>query len=220
MYTERTNLRIDPHDTFGEDSLLLGKLCVNVYQSRQSADEVLNRTSDYTRPVTFEVQFNSVTSETTQPTTTDESESAFTSDDVTEDSISEGITTTLPVTQIQAGKILQILGAEHRRISQQFNANSKVFNFCRRLKELSPRESDVLLLIIQGKSCKELAAHLKVGIATAAKHRANAFRKLDVRNSTELVYLLIAVFSQSPTPIGRHTGRAICPTNHLVENAS
>ena len=61
----------------------------------------------------------------------------------------------------------------------------------RRLESLSPTESKVfLLLALQGKPTKCLAAKLNIGDRTAETHRGNVFRKLGMRYPVELRGLL------------------------------
>jgi DNA-binding NarL/FixJ family response regulator len=52
---------------------------------------------------------------------------------------------------------------------------------------LSRREAEVLKLIAEGKSGKEIAAILHLSIRTVDNHRANIMRKLHVTKCTELV---------------------------------
>jgi DNA-binding NarL/FixJ family response regulator len=52
---------------------------------------------------------------------------------------------------------------------------------------LTSREREVLLLVADGQSNKEVAASLGIGVKTAEAHRANLMRKLGVRSVSELV---------------------------------
>jgi DNA-binding NarL/FixJ family response regulator len=52
---------------------------------------------------------------------------------------------------------------------------------------LTSREREVLLLVSDGQSNKEVAASLGIGVKTAEAHRANLMRKLGVRSVSELV---------------------------------
>lgn len=52
---------------------------------------------------------------------------------------------------------------------------------------LTPREMDVLRLLARGKSNKELAAELDMGVRTAESHHANLLAKLRVESLAELV---------------------------------
>lgn len=56
---------------------------------------------------------------------------------------------------------------------------------------LSPRESQVMRLIVLGKSQKQIAKNLGITIQTAAKHREKVLAKLGVANDVELVRLLL-----------------------------
>jgi len=56
-----------------------------------------------------------------------------------------------------------------------------------RAKRLTPRELEVLQLICNGLSNKEIAAQLEVSVNTVAVHRANIMNALDVHKTAELV---------------------------------
>ena len=55
------------------------------------------------------------------------------------------------------------------------------------LPNLTPREREVVQLLAEGKSSKEVAAVLGLSVKTAETHRANIMRKLDCHSVTELV---------------------------------
>ena len=52
---------------------------------------------------------------------------------------------------------------------------------------LSPREREVLHLVVEGLSTKEIARKLEITVKTAENHRCRILEKLDLRNSAELV---------------------------------
>ena len=52
---------------------------------------------------------------------------------------------------------------------------------------LTPREREVLQLLAEGMSTKEIAFHLNVSIKTVETHRRNIMDKLDIHNITDLV---------------------------------
>jgi two-component system response regulator NreC len=56
---------------------------------------------------------------------------------------------------------------------------------------LSPRERQVLQLVAEGKTTKEIAAVLGVSIKTADSHRARIMRKLDIHDTAGLVRFAI-----------------------------
>lgn len=57
--------------------------------------------------------------------------------------------------------------------------------------ELSARELEVLQLIVNGKSTKDIAAILNLSANTVAVHRANIMQTLDIHNTAELVVYAI-----------------------------
>lgn len=59
-----------------------------------------------------------------------------------------------------------------------------------RLDQLTPREKDVLNLIVNGKSLKQIAAHFNFSFQSAARHRTNILEKMAVDNGVELTNLL------------------------------
>lgn len=52
---------------------------------------------------------------------------------------------------------------------------------------LTPREREVLQLIAEGKSSKEIASVLNISTKTSETHRSNLMRKLDLHSVSELV---------------------------------
>ncbi len=56
-----------------------------------------------------------------------------------------------------------------------------------RLESLTPREREVMLLVVQGRMNKEIAADLGASIATVKIHRGRVMRKMEVHSLAELV---------------------------------
>jgi DNA-binding CsgD family transcriptional regulator len=54
-------------------------------------------------------------------------------------------------------------------------------------RALSDRERQVLQLVAEGKTTKEIAALLGISIKTAESHRANIMDKLDIHDTAGLV---------------------------------
>ena len=52
---------------------------------------------------------------------------------------------------------------------------------------LTDREREVLQLLAEGRSNKEVAALLDVGVSTVETHRANLMQKLNLHNTAEIV---------------------------------
>jgi FixJ family two-component response regulator len=58
-----------------------------------------------------------------------------------------------------------------------------------RLSSLSQREREVMGLLIAGNHSKQIAAKLKIGEKTVAKHRARVFEKMRIDSVAALVHL-------------------------------
>jgi DNA-binding NarL/FixJ family response regulator len=67
-------------------------------------------------------------------------------------------------------------------------------------KPLTPREREVLRLVVQGHSNKEGAALMKISYRTFECHRAGVIRKLGARNTAELVRLALLDTMSDSTP--------------------
>ncbi|MGD9092286.1 MAG: response regulator transcription factor, partial [Anaerolineales bacterium] len=53
------------------------------------------------------------------------------------------------------------------------------------VKPLSPREQEVLKLITEGYSNKDIAAQLVITVGTVKRHLSNIYNKLEVSNRTQ-----------------------------------
>jgi DNA-binding CsgD family transcriptional regulator len=54
-------------------------------------------------------------------------------------------------------------------------------------RRLTPREREIIQLIADGKSTKDVASLLGISVKTAETHRTNLMRKLKIHNISELV---------------------------------
>jgi RNA polymerase sigma factor (sigma-70 family) len=52
---------------------------------------------------------------------------------------------------------------------------------------LTPREREIVQLVVEGKSSKEVAESLNISVKTAETHRSNLMRKLQLHTVSELV---------------------------------
>ena len=56
-----------------------------------------------------------------------------------------------------------------------------------RVSRLTPREREVMDLLVVGQSMKQIASQLQISLPTCSKHRASVLEKLDVDNDVQLV---------------------------------
>ena len=80
---------------------------------------------------------------------------------------------------------------------------------------LTSREREVVQLLAEGKSTKEVACHLNLSVKTAETHRSNIMRKLGLHSVTELVLyavrngiVQVPVGALSPSAANLNTGEA------------
>ena len=59
------------------------------------------------------------------------------------------------------------------------------------LPTLTPRERQIVQLLAEGKSTKEVASVLDLSVKTAETHRSNIMRKLNIHSVSELVLYAI-----------------------------
>jgi len=62
-----------------------------------------------------------------------------------------------------------------------------------RVGQLTPREREVMDLLVAGQSMKQIANMLRISLPTCSKHRANVLEKMDVKNDVQLLRRVLAV---------------------------
>jgi DNA-binding NarL/FixJ family response regulator len=72
------------------------------------------------------------------------------------------------------------LGGAPREEDQEENGNGD-------WRTLTPREREIVQLVAEGRSSKEVAAVLQISIKTVESHRTNVMRKLRIRSVSQLV---------------------------------
>lgn len=75
----------------------------------------------------------------------------------------------------------------HRRDHQAERAEVE-----RRLDELTPRETEIMEGMLQGKLNKIIAHDLDISARTVEVHRANVLEKLHARNSSDMVRMVLS----------------------------
>ncbi|HEX7668530.1 MAG TPA: response regulator transcription factor [Polyangiaceae bacterium] len=68
------------------------------------------------------------------------------------------------------------------------------------IRALSPRELEVLKLVAEGKSSKEIGVALNIGLPTVETHRRQIMDKLDLRTIAELTKYAVGVGLTAPEP--------------------
>lgn len=63
---------------------------------------------------------------------------------------------------------------------------------------LTPRESEIVNAILHGHASKAIAVELGISVETVKLHRKNAYRKLAIRNQSELFYSFIRSLQEAP----------------------
>ncbi len=76
------------------------------------------------------------------------------------------------------------------RDARQRQEYAKRKDSVRRLRSLTPREHEVMTLVVAGKSNKEVARDLKISPKTVEVHRANVMFKMHAESFAELVRLV------------------------------
>ncbi|MCH7753224.1 MAG: helix-turn-helix transcriptional regulator [Planctomycetes bacterium] len=60
-------------------------------------------------------------------------------------------------------------------------------DFDNRVTRLTPREREIMDLLVAGQSMKQIAAKLQISLPTCSKHRTSVLEKLEVENDVQLV---------------------------------
>lgn len=77
--------------------------------------------------------------------------------------------------------------------ARQSKERSERDTYRAQLEILSPREREVMQVLANGLTLKEIAAQFKISVQTASKHRSNLFEKLGISNEVELLKLLLRI---------------------------
>ncbi len=88
------------------------------------------------------------------------------------------------------------------------------------LDSLTPRENEILRLVVRGRSSKELSKALGIGLKTVDTHRTNINRKLGVRTTAALIRFAVAHgidIGASSTAAGGAVVEDVLDVQHLDE---
>jgi len=96
-----------------------------------------------------------------------------------------------PASELLTAVTTILNGSSHisRRLAEHLT--DKILVICRKKRRLplrlTPQELEVLRLVLQGKTSKEVAEVLFISVRTVEHHRANIMRKLDVKSFQDLI---------------------------------
>ena len=76
---------------------------------------------------------------------------------------------------------------------QQREANSAVGEIAERFATLTKREREVIRLVVQGLSSKEVAQELKASFKTVEAHRAKIMKKMNARSVAHLMHMSLRI---------------------------
>jgi len=76
--------------------------------------------------------------------------------------------------------------------AERWQSDNRKADVASRLATLTPRERQVMEGLLEGKLSKLIADDLSISVRTVEIHRANVLKKLEARNSSELVRLVLS----------------------------
>ena len=88
-------------------------------------------------------------------------------------------------------RLLEVIDAAVARYKAARRDQAEVAGFKARLEQLTQREREVIRMVAQGYSNKEVAAEFGISEKTVQVHRGSAYRKLDLHNAAEIARLLL-----------------------------
>jgi len=92
----------------------------------------------------------------------------------------------------EAELLLQVVDAAFSRLEADSGAAARVDQASAKIAKLSPRETDVLKGLIEGRSNKVIAYELDISPRTVEIYRANLMEKLEVRSLSEALRVAFA----------------------------
>jgi len=92
----------------------------------------------------------------------------------------------------EADQLMQLIDTAFARLEQDSGAAARVEAAKAKIAKLSPRECDVLMGLIEGRSNKVIAYELDISPRTVEIYRANLMEKLEVRSLSEALRVAFA----------------------------
>ena len=92
---------------------------------------------------------------------------------------------------LDEAKLIKAIDESFRRQSVSLSTRQQQQEFSRRLDELTPREHEVMELVVAGRHNREIAAALGISPRTVEVHKARMMAKLDADNVPQLVRICL-----------------------------
>ena len=92
---------------------------------------------------------------------------------------------------VKDDRLLEVIDAAVARNKAARRDQAEVAGFKARLEQLTQREREVIRMVAQGYSNKEVAAEFGISEKTVQVHRGSAYRKLDLHNAAEIARQLL-----------------------------
>jgi two-component system response regulator FixJ len=92
----------------------------------------------------------------------------------------------------EADQLMQVIDTAFSRLEQNSDAAARIDTAKTKIAKLSPRECDVLMGLIEGRSNKVIAYELDISPRTVEIYRANLMEKLEVRSLSEALRVAFA----------------------------
>jgi two-component system response regulator FixJ len=97
----------------------------------------------------------------------------------------------------------ELLDRVHQAIRQdasQRREHARLADLCARLASLTPREREVMDMVVAGKANKRMARDLNVSVKTIEAHRARLMEKVKAQSISELVQMALACSQHRVNP--------------------
>lgn len=92
---------------------------------------------------------------------------------------------------VQEDRLLEVIDAAVAKHKSRRRDAAETQDFRSRLELLTQREREVIRMVAQGYSNKEVAAEFGISEKTVQVHRGSAYRKLEIHNAAEIARLLL-----------------------------
>ena len=97
--------------------------------------------------------------------------------------------------------LLNVVDRAFERARQMFARRQELADIRLRLERLTPREREVMALVVTGRLNKQVAAVLGIAGKTIKIHRARVIEKMNVHSLADLIYIADKAVFGAPVPV-------------------